>query len=87
MWDADNQRISGAKCALDVRHASIRPTLRKALQLIELVGQQASKTPVCSLNDMLCPGGATPPPHLSGWVVQEMPPNPEMPSSPRSSYR
>ena len=61
MWDADNQRISGAKCALDVRHASIRPTLRKALQLIELVGQQASKTPVCSLNDMLCPGGATPP--------------------------
>lgn len=61
MRNADNQRVSGAERALNIRHACIRPTLRKALQLIELVGQQAPKTPIRSLNDMLCPGSATPP--------------------------
>ena len=65
MRNADNQRVSGAKRTLNIRHACIRPTLRKALQLVKFIGQQAPKTPVRSLNDMLCPGSATPPPHLS----------------------
>lgn len=65
MRNADNQRVSGAKRTLNIRHACIRPTLRKALQLVKFIGQQAPKTPVRSLNDMLCPGSAAPP-HLSG---------------------
>ena len=61
---ADTVRNAGDECvthtesSMAVGHASVRPALREALELIELVGNETAETAVGAFNDMLKSTGA-----------------------------
>jgi hypothetical protein len=51
--DSDDKRVPHTKCTLDIRHAGVRPTARKPVQLFEFFRDKATITPVRRLNDVL----------------------------------
>lgn len=53
MGDTRDQGIAHAKGSMAIGHAGIGPTLREALELIELVGDKTTETTVGALDDML----------------------------------
>lgn len=58
MGYASDKCVTHAERTMTVGHAGIRPTLGKSLELIELVGNEATETSVGALDDMLKTAGS-----------------------------